>query len=81
MDDEKRSLKERWNDWAPVRFCKENPALVIEAVCTVLSLIGTGAKIYADVTDYKDTIQIIDDDGVSCKVKCKRMHTATSLDQ
>ena len=81
MDDKKRSLKERWNDWAPVRFCKENPALVIETVCTVLSLIGTGAKIYAEATDYKDTIQIQDEDGVVCKVKCRRMHTATSLNR
>ena len=79
--DEKKSLKERWNELAVVQFCKENPTTVIEVFCTILSLVGTGAKIYSDSKDYKDTVQIVDQNGVSFKVKAKEMHTAVSLDQ
>ena len=79
MEEEKKSLKERWNEWKPVKYFKEHPDIGLCLLGGTFSLIGGICKIWAIKHEYDDQLFVGSTEGEVYSIPAKKMDTAKEL--
>ena len=75
MEEEKKTLKERWNNWKPVKYFKEHPDIGLTVLGGALYCIGGVLKLYTQSHEYNDKVFVETVTGDICMLPAKKMET------
>lgn len=79
MEEEKKTLKERWNEWKPVKYFKEHPDIGLYLLGGMCTLAGGIMKVWAVKHEYEDQLFVGSTEGEVYSIPAKKMDTADHL--
>ena len=74
MEENKKTLKERWNEWKPVVYFKEHPDVGLTLLGGALTFIGGCMRLYVHKHEYEDELFIGSTEGDVYSIPAKK-HT------